>query len=168
MASTRRAPWLKRRRRGMREPVSRVVRWALPTGSRTSTWRGICGCGREQVARRGFLDDYRRIVRQQVSARDKVLRGDPDPAHVIVAAVIALLDGRAGVARAFSFRFRRREWREGSDQHAGERLRLVLPGVGAGRHRDIRQPHATKRVAVLIAFRHLDYGGGKPGRGTQY
>jgi hypothetical protein len=62
-------------------------------------------------------------------------------------AAIALLDRRAGVARAFPLRFRSGECGERSDQHAGERLWLILAAVRASRHSNIRQPHATDRVA---------------------
>ena len=56
---------------------------------RSSPRRVIGGRGREQVARRGFLNDHRRVFRQHEPARHEVLRGNPDPVHV--AAVIALL-----------------------------------------------------------------------------
>src|SRR5271170_4025074 len=49
-----------------------------PAFDRPSTWRGIRGCGREQAARRGFLNDHRRIFRQQQPPRHEVLHGARD------------------------------------------------------------------------------------------
>src|SRR5262245_52651225 len=138
-----------------------------PWVQRPSTRRGTRGGRPEQVARRGGLDDDRRIVRQQESARHEVLRGDPDPVHVIVTVAIALLDREAGIARAFPLRFRRSEWGEGANQHAGPSLRLILAAVRASRHSNIRQPNPTGCVSVSITLRHLNHGRGKPGRGAQ-
>src|SRR6202012_5802428 len=118
-------------------------------------------CRREQLARGGFLDDDRGVFRKQESLRRELLRGDPDAVHIIVAAVIALLDRQPLVAGLFAFGLGGRERQERSDQHAGERLRLVLSAIGADRYGDVGQPHAAERVAVLVALRHLNDGGRK-------
>ena len=97
----------------------------------------------------------------------EILRGHPDPVHVIITVAVALLDRWAGVIRAFSLRFRGGKRGEGSDQHAGERLRLILAAVRANRRSHIRQTHTADRVAVSITLRHLYHGTGKLGRGAQ-
>ena len=97
--------------------------------------------------------DDGQILRKQQSCRDEFPASSTYPVYVIVPVLIAVRN-RLPASRSGSFL--------AGGTHEAQRANKAparsLAGMSPQRHRDIRQPHATERVSVLICGGHLDHG----------